>query len=172
VPYSVAKTAVKVEKTAGLEASKAVNIPTTTPVEVSGKRPIDAGKSYEKAVVDDIYSEFHAENPKYATIVDGKMVKGVADKVFKVDGQTFAVEAKYVDSWSDSLRNPLGKSGDKPWGLVEQRKMINQARKYSSAFDETLYHTNSRELVDHYTKVFNDAGIKDIKFNITPVIKK
>ena len=42
--------------------------------------------------------------------------------------------------------------------------MLLQAQKYSQAFDEVIYHTNSRELKEHYSKVFKEAGLNNITF--------
>lgn len=60
----------------------------------------------------------------------------------------------------------------KPWALAEQRKMLNQAQKYNSAFDQIIYHTNSVELANYYSDMFKNAGITNFEFVITPVIKK
>ena len=82
----------------------------------------------------------------YEALVDGQWVDGVADNVVQIGGKNTAIEAKYVDDWAASLRNPLSSNGTKPWALAEQRKMLNQAQKYNSAFDQIIYHTNSVEL--------------------------
>ena len=52
----------------------------------------------------------------------------------------------------------------KPWALAEQRKMLNQAQKYNSAFDQIIYHTNSVELANYYSDMFKNAGITNWKF--------
>lgn len=50
--------------------------------------------------------------------------------------------------------------------------MLDQAKKYSSGFDGgVVYHTNSTDLAIHYSKIFNEAGIENFKFLITPVKK-
>jgi filamentous hemagglutinin len=50
--------------------------------------------------------------------------------------------------------------------------MIDQASKYSAGFEGgVIYHTNSTELVAHYTEVFNNAGITNFRFVITPAVK-
>ncbi len=46
--------------------------------------------------------------------------------------------------------------------------MLSQAQKYSDAFHEVNYHTNSPELASHYTKVFQDAGLNNVNINVTP----
>lgn len=86
-----------------------------------------------------------------------------------VNGQRTAVEAKFVEDWGSSLRNPTSPVGSKPWSAVEQTKMVDQAKKYSSGFEGGVYHTNSPELASHYSQVFNDAGVKNFKFVIAPV---
>jgi hypothetical protein len=66
------------------------------------------------------------------------------------------------------LRNPNAKNGDKFWAVAEQKKVIQQAKAYSSYFDNVVYHTNSMDFVNHYTKLFNEAGIKNYQFILTP----
>ena len=102
----------------------------------------------------------------------GQWVDGVADNVVQIGGKNTAIEAKYVDDWAASLRNPLSLNGTKPWALAEQRKMLNQAQKYNSAFNQIIYHTNSVELANYYSDMFKNAGITNFEFVITPVIKK
>ena len=92
--------------------------------------------------------------------------------VVQIGGKNTAIEAKYVDDWAASLRNPLSLNGTKPWALAEQRKMLNQAQKYNSAFNQIIYHTNSVELANYYSDMFKNAGITNFEFVITPVIKK
>lgn len=82
-----------------------------------------------------------------------------------------AIEAKYVDDWATSLRNPESKNGTRPWAISEQNKMLNQAMKYSNAFSKVIYHTNSVDFANYYSNVFKDAGITNFKFIITPVTK-
>ncbi len=105
---------------------------------------------------------------EYRAIVGGKQVNGIADHVVDINGKSVAVDAKYVKDWSKSIRNPNSKIGNKPFAVAEQQKMLSQAQKYSNAFDEVIYHTNSPELASHYTKVFSDAGLNNVKINITP----
>lgn len=50
--------------------------------------------------------------------------------------------------------------------------MVVQAKKYSSAFDGgVVYHTNSPELANHYSKILNEAGVTEFNFVITAVSK-
>lgn len=60
------------------------------------------------------------------------------------------------------------KIGGKSFAIAEQQKMLSQAKKYSNAFDEVIYHTNSPDLATHYTKIFQEAGLDNVKINITP----
>jgi hypothetical protein len=62
-----------------------------------------------------------------------------------------------------SIRNPRSAIGDTPFATGEQNKMLEQAKKYSAAFDEVIYHTNSAELIIHYSKVFREAGITNFR---------
>ncbi|WP_162997797.1 hemagglutinin repeat-containing protein [Rahnella sp. Larv3_ips] len=96
----------------------------------------------------------------------------VAYEVAVIGGKPTAIEAKFVDDWASSIRNPESMSGSKPWAVAEQTKMVDQAKKYSSGFDGgAIYHTNSPELATYYSKVFTNAGVTNFKFVITPVIK-
>lgn len=86
------------------------------------------------------------------------------------NGQRTAVEAKFVEDWGSSLRNPTSPVASKPWSAAEQTKTVGQAKKYSSGFEGgVIYHTNSPELANHCSQVFTDAGVKNFKFVITPV---
>ncbi len=118
----------------------------------NGYRAIDNAQEYEKQI-QDLYGGAKTQAERaYTGIVDGLPVNGIADNV--VDG--IAIEAKYVEDWGKSLRNPLDTH---PWAIAEQQKLINQAKKYSDAFDRVIYHTNSQEFMDHYSKVFKDNGV-------------
>ena len=87
-----------------------------------------------------------------------------------IGGKLTAVEAKYVEDWGYSIRNPASPYGAKHWALAEQTKMVEQARKYASGFDGgVVYYTNSPELASHYAKLFTDAGVERFKFVIAPV---
>ncbi|VWD30824.1 two-partner secretion domain-containing protein [Burkholderia contaminans] len=143
--------------------------PKTEAVSVAGRRSIDKAQSYEDAI-QGMYSNAEFGERQYTAIVNGKRVNGVADDVTTINGKLTAVEAKYVDSWSNSVRNPDGPNGAMPWALSEQQKMVDQARKYAAAFDGgVIYHTNSPELASYYSRVFHDADIANVKFVITPI---
>ncbi|WP_277973265.1 hemagglutinin repeat-containing protein [Pantoea agglomerans] len=142
---------------------------TTSPIAVSGTRAIDKAQSYESGLREK-YGNVPYTERQYTTIISGKRVNGVADNVIIINGQRTAVEAKFVEDWGNSLRNPTSSVGSKPWSVAEQTKMLDQARKYSAAFEGgVIYHTNSPELADHYSKLFADAGVNKFKFIITPV---
>ena len=101
-------------------------------------------------------------------MIGGKQVNGIADRVVDINGRNVTIEAKYVKDWSKSIRNPNSKIGNKQFAIAEQQKMLLQAQKYSNAFDEVIYHTNSQDLAIHYTKIFQDAGLSNAKINIIP----
>jgi len=141
---------------------------TTAPVNVTGVRAIDAAQSYEVGVRG-MYGPTSFQQRKFTAIVNGQQVNGIADTVTTVAGRDIAVEAKFVDDWASSLRNPNSPEGGQSWALVEQQKMIDQAAKYTAAFDGgVVYHTNSIDLARYYTGRFNDAGISNFRFVITP----
>ena len=144
---------------------------TTNPVVVSGSRAIDKAQSYESGVRG-MYGDTPFAERQYTALVDGQRVKGVADEVAVIGGKPTAIEAKFVDDWASSIRNPESPAGSKPWSVAEQTKMVDQAKKYSSGFDGgAIYHTNSPELASYYSKVFAEAGITNFKFVITPAAK-
>jgi len=143
-------------------------IETTSAVVVSGSRAIDKAQSYENAV-QGMYTNAPLADRQFTAVVNGQRVRGIADDVAIVAGRDTAIEAKFVDDWVSSIRNPASPNGTKPWAVAEQQNMVDQATKYSAAFDGgVVYHTNSADLAAYYTKVFNDAGIKNFKFVITP----
>ncbi|OCX24548.1 filamentous hemagglutinin N-terminal domain-containing protein [Pseudomonas graminis] len=144
---------------------------TTNPIAVSGSRAIDKAQSYESGVRG-MYGDTPFAERQYTALVDGQRVNGVADEVAVIGGKPTAIEAKFVDDWASSIRNPESPAGSKPWSVAEQTKMVDQAKKYSSGFDGgAIYHTNSPELASYYSKVFTDAGVTNFKFVITPTKK-
>ncbi len=134
---------------------------------VRGSRPIDLAKKYE-ADVRSLYGEMPFQQRTYEAFINGRWVAGVADNVAMLNGRNTAIEAKYVDDWANSLRNPASPEGSRPWAVVERQKMIDQAVKYNGAFEQTIYHTNSVELANHYAPLFEKAGATNFKFVITP----
>ncbi|WP_411907002.1 hemagglutinin repeat-containing protein [Rhizobium mayense] len=140
----------------------------TDPVSILGNRAIDRAQSYEDAV-QGMYGNTPFGQREYTAIVNGERVRGVADDVTSFNGKLTAVEAKYVDDWATSIRNPGSGSGSMPWAVAEQQNMLSQAQKYSAGFPGgVIYHTNSPELAGYYTKIFTDAGVTNFKFVITP----
>ena len=155
----------------GTEKATGSALESTDPVVIGGSRAIDKAQSYERGVRG-MYGNSSFSERQYTAIVDGRRVPGVADEVTVIGGKPTAVEAKFVYDWGRSIRNPASPSGSRPWALAEQKKMLDQAKKYSSGFDGgVVYHTNSTDLAIHYSKIFNEAGIENFKFLITPVKK-
>jgi hypothetical protein len=144
---------------------------TTEAVAVSGRRAIDRSTTYEKGVRS-MYGDVPFKQRKFEVVMDGKEVKCIADNTTLVNGKSTAVEAKYVDDWLTSLRNPASKDGGEPWAVKEQLKMVRQAKAYSLNFPgRTLYHTNDVDLAVHYTNVFRKSGIRNFRFVITPATR-
>jgi hypothetical protein len=144
---------------------------TTEGVAVSGRRPIDRSGRYEKGVRN-IYGDLQVSQRRFKFYKDGRKVTIVVDNTAPIDGKPTAIEAKYVDDWATSLRNPASEMGDKPWAVTEQQQMIQQAETYSEYFPGGIvYHTNSVDLAVHYTNVFRSSGIRNFRFVITPAIK-
>jgi hypothetical protein len=152
----------------GLDAPNRGAFRTTDAVSVTGARSIDKAQSYETGVRE-IYGGASLSDRSFTVIVDGRRVNGIADDVTVINGRTTAVDAKFTDDWATSIRNPNSPNGNQPWAVAEQQKMVDQARNYSEAFDGgAIYHTNNQALAQHYTKVFNDAGISNFEFVVTP----
>ena len=144
---------------------------TTEGLAVRGSRAIDRAASYE-AGVQKLYGDVPLSQRSFRTTVDGWEVSGVADSTTMLDDQPAAVDAKYVDLWTASLRNPESEIGAEPWAIAEQQNMMQQAKAYSSSFrGGVVYHTNSVELANYYTDLFEKAGIKNFRFKITPASK-
>jgi filamentous hemagglutinin len=155
----------------GAAKGAAAGLETTNSVVINGKRAIDKAQSYE-GEVRGMYGNNAFEKRQFEAIIDGKVVSGVADEVAVIGGKRTAVEAKFVENWDNSIRNPISASGSKPWSLAEQNKMLEQAKKYSAGFEGgVVYHTNSPALASYYSKIFKDAGVKNFKFVITPTKK-
>jgi hypothetical protein len=93
----------------------------------------------------------------------------VADNVVNIGGNQVAIESKFIGSggWEGSIYNPASPVGNMPFAVAEQADTLAQAQAYSSAFDQVIYHSNSSELIQYYSSVFNDAGIENIQFILT-----
>jgi hypothetical protein len=124
-------------------------------------------QEYERGVRA-LYGDVTFTSRQYSAVVNGKLVNGVADNVAEIAGKRVAIEAKFLtDAWARSPRNPSSSIGHLPFAVAEQTAMLDQAKKYSAAFDEVIYHSNSTELIAHYTKVFKGNGITNFKFIFT-----
>jgi hypothetical protein len=152
----------------GSRATRLGEFEATEAVLVTGRRPAgDVGHSYQRAIQDAFYGG--TKEKPFEVFLDGAWQSRRADSVTMVAGRETAVEAKYVDDWAKSLRNP---ANTEPWALAEQTKMLDQARGYSSHFDGgAVYHTNSVELATHWSKVFAENSLQNIRFIMTPAVK-
>lgn len=140
----------------------------TDAITVSGTRAIDKAVSYENGVRSQ-YTGARFSERQFSAVVDGQRVNGVADDVTIIGGKPTAVEAKFTENWATSPRNPESSVANLPFAVAERNQMITQARNYSAGFrGGAVYHTNSTELATHYSRAFNDAGITNFKFVITP----
>src|SRR5262249_39406166 len=107
-------------------------------------------QDYERQVRG-LYAGYPAAPRQYTAVVDGVTHNGIADHAVSIGGRSVAVEAKHFNSpWERSIRNPRGTLREKLFAIAEQRKLIAQARKYSAAFDEVVYHSNSLEFIRRY----------------------
>ena len=144
---------------------------TTESVAVSGGRAIDRAASYETGVRN-LYGDLPIAERRFKIVVDGRTVSIVVDSTTSLNRKLTAVEAKYVDDWATSLRNPASQIGGEPWAVNEQQGMIQQAQAYSLYFPGgIIYHTNSVELAAYYTSVFRNDGLRNFRFFITPATR-
>lgn len=133
------------------------------------RRTIDVARVYE-AQIRDLYSGAPGGPREFRVLMDGALVNGEADFVTRINGQPVAVEAKFVDDWLESPRNPNSPQGQLEFLKHMQTEMVSQARIYQQAFPGgTIYHSNSIDLINHYTRVFADAGINNVQFVHTPL---
>ena len=80
-----------------------------------------------------------------------------------------AVEAKYVESWADSLYNP---DLEFPFPHETVQETVAQAVKYSKAYPAGVnWYTNSIGFVRAYGKKFKEAGIENFTFTIIPAAR-
>ncbi|MEM7991965.1 RHS repeat-associated core domain-containing protein [Morganella morganii subsp. sibonii] len=124
-------------------------------------------RAYEQKVQDMYGGKLSQSSREYTAIVDGKSVNGIADHVVNIDGKVTAIEAKYVDDWTKSIRNPESSIGKASFAIKEQQTVLAQAKKYSAAFDNVIYHTNNADFAAHYNAIFKSAGLDNIIFTVT-----
>ena len=146
---------------AGREAfqtTRAVNLPPGT-----GPRAIDQGAAYEQAVRS-LYPPTVSRD--FVVPVDGVLDNGRADAVIASGGSRFAVEAKFVQDWARSLRNPNSFAG-RLFGERQRASDIAQLERYSAGFEEVVYHTNSVDLAEWYAEVARERQIENLTIVIT-----
>jgi filamentous hemagglutinin len=97
------------------------------------------------------------------------LTPAVADDVIKVNGETWAVEAKFVGNWTKSIANPQSVVGKLGFSAPVRQKIVDQAIKYSNHFDRVKYHKNSVEFARYYNNLFQKSGLKNVEFIITPI---
>jgi len=64
-------------------------------------------------------------------------------------------------------RKTAGKMVAKLGRTRSDPNVLNQARKYTGAFDEAAYHSNNPEFIQHYRRVFERLRIDAAKFVLT-----
>ena len=97
----------------------------TNAVPAPGKNASHSGHTYEEAIRNTIYQNNNLpyQQRKYTSIVGGETVGGVADNINSFNGQEIAIEAKYADNWSGSIRNPYSSIGSKNFAIRAQAQM-------------------------------------------------
>ena len=126
-------------------------------------------QGYEQAVRDLYGGNQSFQARQFTALVDGVEEQGVADAVTTVNNVPTAVEAKFTGNWGSSIYNPGSPIGQAPFAQEAQQTMISQAATYSNGFEGgVIYHTNSPQLAAYYTQAFEQAGITNFQFVITP----
>lgn len=133
----------------------------------NGCRPIDKAKDYE----DQIRKMYNsAKKREFSVLIDGKLQNRITDVATNIGDDLVAVDAKYVyvDDWNKSISNPSHIKdklflGDKP------KELLEQATVYCKYFGKVIYHTNSKDFMEYYSKLFNDNHLKNIEWIITPL---
>jgi hypothetical protein len=138
----------------------------TDAVAVVGRNATQRAASYE-AGVRGIYGEAPLSQRTYAAPHNPSGI-GRADKVADIDGRQIAIEAKYTDDWA---RSPFNPQSMLPWAVGERARMVTQARNYDAVFDGIIYHTNSVDLANFYSRMLSEAGVTNFKFVITPATR-
>lgn len=135
----------------------------TEEIAAEGARPTVQGNAYEIGIRG-LYPETTAEARRF-----GEFGQYKADAVADVFGKWTAIDAKYVDEWGSSIRNPESAIGDKPFSIEAQEEMVDQAKRYDEYFDGgSIYHTNSLDLASYYYRLFRASGVTKARFIITP----
>ncbi len=140
----------------------------TNAISAPGKSAIYSGHTYEEAIRNNIYGNMpHLQKQKFTATLDGIVETGYADYLIIFNNNQMPIEAKYVKVWDKSFYNPeyLSKL---PWASDEVGRLLHQAKRYNAAFNEVVYHTNCMELANCYTKLFNENGVINFEFVITP----
>lgn len=141
----------------------------TASVAISGRNASTRGLGYEAEIRALYGGERDSRPPEFETMLDGMVVRGRTDHLHIVDGNVTVIEAKYTDNWMVTPRNPRSRISSEPWFPDERAQMIAQAIKYTSFYEYGIvYHTNSVQFARYYSKVFDEIGIKDYSFVITP----
>jgi len=130
-------------------------------------RAIDRGHDYERRIRG-LYGETSVSARQYRVFRDGRWATRNADNVARIDNMDVAIEAKWVDEWEGSIRNPSASVAQYPWAGDARQEMVGQARDYVDNFDRVVYHTNSQDLIDYYSGVFADEGVIGVEFVLTP----
>ncbi|MFN3168780.1 MAG: polymorphic toxin-type HINT domain-containing protein [Phycisphaeraceae bacterium] len=125
-----------------------------------------------KAYEDKIRNQYRSQGYKllsrqFTGKISGVAFKGVADAVTKVGNLRVAIEAKHIRKWESSIYNPSSKVGSKSFALQVRNKMLDQAKRYSNSFTETIYHTNDKDFAEYFQSLLNTNGISNIKIVIS-----
>ena len=106
----------------------------------------------------------------FRSLDNGVRKTRIADAIANIKGARTAIDAKYSGAWTKSIHNPRSSVGGLPFGRLHRRELVGQARAYSGNFDRVIYHSNSREFISHYSRVFSRMGVKNIEFRFTPYV--
>jgi len=128
-------------------------------------------QSYEKRIAEQYGPRQSFRARQYSSAAGN----GIADNIARIDEESVAVEAKFVKNWDTSIRNPESPMGrgvsfknSAQIASNARQAVIDQAIKYSEAYDRVIYHTNSLAFKEFYEMQFRMRGLNNIKFIHTP----
>ncbi len=131
---------------------------------VSGNNTTELGNSYSEQVRDRMQGDLPPKPAGPGSSVPDGLILG------NTPGGKIAIEAKYVDDWSESIYNPNLR---RVFAHNAIEDIIAQAMRYSEAYSGGVeWVTNSLDFVKIYGKLFSAAGIRNYHFTIIPAVRR
>lgn len=171
----------RLQKFGGRFKAKAFKFVQTRPIVLNSKASQPLWRQYEAAVRalhpeavqrEIAFNPWPNEQAMSKFQAGGRLIQGKrVDSAAFEGNDRFSLEFKFVkDGWENSAYNPNNpKAAKLPFMGNEAQRMMAQARTYVYTFKRIVYYTNSPELAQYYTRAFQQAGIGNFEFRITPV---